>query len=104
MSDLTVSPSSWMIGVLQPGQKATKQILIKGTRPFKILSIECDNPAFSCKLPQEAKTVHLVPITFEAGQDPAKIVQKLRIRTDLDGDNQTELAAFGQVVTPLAGK
>ena len=105
LADLTVSPSSLMLGILQPGQKITKQIVIKAREPFHVLAIDCPDKSFSFRLPTEAKTLHLVPLTFEAGKDAGKIVQKITIQTDLSGgDAVAELSAYGQVVAPLAGK
>ena len=104
ISDLTVSPSSLMLGILQPGQKVTKQIVLKGKQPFRVTAIECDAPGFSFPSITEAKTVHLIPVTFEAGKDPVKLTEKIIIRTDLKEHKQVELPAFGQVLAPLAGK
>jgi hypothetical protein len=104
VADLTVSPSSLMLGILQPGQKITKQIVVKGKQPFHVTAVECPDGSFSAVLPTEAKTVHLIPVTFEAGKDPAKIVEKLTIRTDMEGQGSTDLSAYGQVLAPLAEK
>lgn len=103
VADLTVSPSSLMLGILQPGQKITKQIVVKGKQPFHVLGIDCPDAAFSFVLPTEAKAVHLIPVTFEASKDPAKIVEKITIRTDLGDHVSAALSAYGQVVAPLAG-
>ena len=46
VSNLTVSPSSLFMGVVQPGQEVTKSLVVKGTRPFKVLSIACEDKAF----------------------------------------------------------
>jgi hypothetical protein len=104
IADLTVSPSSLLLGILQPGQRITKQIVLKGKEPFRVVGIDCKNPAFTFPVSEEAKTVHLIPITFEAGNDPAKFVEKIIIRTDLPQQGAVELSAYGQVLTPLAGK
>ncbi len=103
ISDLTVSPSSLMLGILQPGQKVTKQIVLKGKQPFRVTAIECDAPGFSFPSISEAKTVHLIPVTFVAGKDPVKLTEKIIIRTDLEEHKLVELPAFGQVLAPLAG-
>ena len=77
VADLTVSPSSLMLGILQPGQKITKQIVVKGKRPFSIVGVDCPDDSFKFVLPTEAKAVHLIPVTFEAGKDAGKIVQQI---------------------------
>ena len=43
VSDLTVSPAVLTLGTLQPGQKVTKQIVVKGTKPFKIIEVRCED-------------------------------------------------------------
>jgi hypothetical protein len=102
--ELTVSPASLMLGTLQPGQKVTKQIVIKGAKPFKIVAIHCDNSAFTFETSDEAKSVHLVPVTFEAAGPEGRLVQKIEIVTDLGNQASAELSASGQVLAPLAGK
>lgn len=104
VAELTVSPSSLLLGIMQPGQRITKQIVLKGKQPFRVLGIDCDTPGFSFPSSAEAKTLHLIPITFEAGKDPVKFVEKIIIRTDLPDQDQVELSAYGQVLAPLAGK
>ena len=102
VSELTVSPSIVMLGTLQPGQSITKQIVVKGLKPFKILEVRCDNEAFTFQPVDEAKTVHLVPMTFKAGE-PGKINQKIEIVTDLGERKSADLSAIGEVNLPLAG-
>lgn len=105
VSELTVSPSALMLGTLQPGQKVTKQIVVKGIKPFKVVDVHCDNPAFTFQAPQdEAKIVHLVPVTFEAGSNVGKVNAKIEIVTDLAEHNTAELSVIGQITAPFAGK
>jgi Protein of unknown function (DUF1573) len=103
VADLTVSPSSLLLGILQPGQKITKQIVLKGKQPFHVTGIDCDGAGFSFPSPSDAKAVHVIPITFEAGKEPSKIIEKIVIRTDLPEQKQVELSAYGQILAPLAG-
>ena len=73
VSDLTVSPSSLFMGIVQPGQAVTKSLVVKGTRPFKVLSIACEDKAFKfAATSDEAKLVHVIPVTFVAGQHRGK--------------------------------
>ena len=37
MPGITVSPTALFMGVVQPGQKVTKQLVVKGKKPFRIL-------------------------------------------------------------------
>ena len=98
LAGITVSPASLFMGVLQPGQKVTKQLVIKGKGPFRILSISCDNKsfAFDTSADKTAKTVHLIPVTFLAGTDAGKVVKTIKIKTD-QGEMSPELAAYAVV-------
>ncbi|MGA2034558.1 MAG: DUF1573 domain-containing protein [Thermoguttaceae bacterium] len=85
--EISVSPNSLFLGDLQPGQKVTRQLVVRGKRPFRILGITADPASF--ELPQfkkdaEARPVHLVPVTFIAGAEWGKVVKTLHIQTDLD--------------------
>ncbi len=46
VSEITVSPATLFMGVVQPGQKVTKQLVVRGKRPFKIVGVKCDDASF----------------------------------------------------------
>jgi hypothetical protein len=97
LSELTVSPASLFLGVVQPGKPVTKQVVVKGKRPFRIKSVTCDDGSFSFKTSDEARETHLVPVTFIA-ETPGKISHKIRIETDLGEGVGSELNAYGEVI------
>jgi hypothetical protein len=98
VADLSVSPASLFLGVVHPGQKVTKQLVVRGKKPFRIKQIECEDKSFSFKAPEAAAAVHLVPVTFEAGSEPGKVTEKIRIHTDLGEGVASELNAYAEVV------
>ena len=104
VAPLTVSPTSLTLGAIEPGQKITKQIVIKGTKPFKILEIRCDDDAFTFGTPSESKAVHLLPVTFQASDASGQISQSIEIVTDMDDHRAVTSSARGQIGAPLAGK
>jgi hypothetical protein len=84
VSSLSVSPSTLFMGIVQPGQEVTKTLVVKGIRPFKVLSVACEDSSFKfAALSQEAKTVHVIPVTFVAGTAEGKVTKSIRIVTDL---------------------
>lgn len=97
---VTVSPASLFLGVLEPGQKVTKQIVVRAKRPFKVLGVDCANESLQFKLSDGAKPVHMIPVTFVAGETPGKITEKICIRTDLGEAIVTECLAYAQVTQP----
>jgi hypothetical protein len=104
VAPLTVSPAALSLGAVAPGQRVTKQIVVKGTKPFKILEIRCDNEAFTFGSSNESKLVHLVPVTFKAGDTSGQLSQLIEIVTDMDDHRAVTFSVLGQVGAPLAGK
>jgi hypothetical protein len=96
---ISVSPPSLVMGVVQSGQKVTKQLVVKGKAPFRITEISCNDKSFKFDTSQEntPKEVHLIPVTFTAGADTGKVVRTIRIKTD-QGQMAPELSAFYAVV------
>ncbi len=96
VSEISVSPLSLFMGVVQPGQQVTKQLIVRGKRPFKIVGVKCDDASFDVMADGQARAIHRVPIVFTAGEKQGKITQQIAIETD-QGATPT-LTAYAQVV------
>ena len=98
LAGITVSPAALFMGVVQPGQKVTKQLVVKGKNPFRVLSVSCDDKSFvfDTSADKTAKAVHLIPVTFMAGADAGKVVKTIKIKTD-QSEMTPELAAYAVV-------
>ncbi|HEY6564169.1 MAG TPA: DUF1573 domain-containing protein, partial [Pirellulaceae bacterium] len=83
LPSVTVSPSSLALGILQPGQRVTKQILVRAARPFTVTDVRCDGDCLSFESPRGAKTKHFIPVTFTAGDKPGDLAITIHIETDL---------------------
>lgn len=97
---ITVSPASLFMGVVQPGQIVTKQLVVKGKKSFRVLEVVCDDKSFKFDMSKEtdAKQLHLIPVTFTAGADAGKVVKRIKIKTD-QGIIAPELAASAVVAS-----
>lgn len=95
---ITVSPAALFMGVVQPGQTVTRQLVVKSKKPFRVLGVECEDKSFQFDTSKEesAKELHLIPVTFTAGADAGKIVKTIKIETD-QGEMRPELAAYAVV-------
>lgn len=84
---ITVTPGNLFLGVVKPGQKVTKTIVVRGNEPFRILSMSCEGTGFEFDLSQDEKAgpkkVHVIPVTFVAGESQGKIQGNIKIETDL---------------------
>lgn len=95
---ISVSPTALFMGVVQSGQKVTKQLVVKGKKPFRILDISCDGESFQFQTSadESPKKLHLVPVTFQAGDEAGKVVETIRIKTD-QSETTPELTAYAIV-------
>jgi hypothetical protein len=88
------------MGVLQPGEKVTKQLIVRSKKPFRVESVTCQDPAFHVQVPAgseaTAKTLHVIPVTFEAGDSVGKILATIRVHTSLV-DTAPQLSAYAVV-------
>ncbi len=85
LSELEVSPAVLFMGVTTPGGTLNKVLVVRGKRPFKVLSVRCDAAGFelAAKDADQARPLHLVPVTYTAAGQPGKVSGTIRIQTDL---------------------
>ena len=83
MPSITVSPSSLSLGVLRPGQRVTKQLVVRSKRDFEVTDVSCDGDCLSFKSPKGMKKLHFIPVTFTAGDDPGDLAMNITIETNL---------------------
>jgi hypothetical protein len=103
VANLTISPSPLMLGTVQSGQTVKRQLIIKGAKPFRILEITAEIPGFSFAPSDEAKAVHVVPVTFKAEGAAQSLDGQILVRTDLEEAPVEMVNVRGQVAAPLAG-
>lgn len=88
LPDLTVSPTSLFLGVVRPGEKVARQIVVRSKKPFRITSMSGDCQCIQLSnVDKEARPLHIVPVTFLAGDQSGRVAPVIHIRTDLDHAN-----------------
>jgi hypothetical protein len=99
-SAVLVSPSSLFLGVFKPGQTETRQLVVRGRTPFRVLSVGSQHDSVEAKLSADgaARPIHIIPVTFTAREAPGRVVEVIRIQTDLEGE-ATEVTALAVVRT-----
>lgn len=98
LSEVTVSPTPLLLGSVRPGETITKKLIVRGTAPFRITNIDCGDDCFNFELSEASKPLHLVPVTFVAGDTPGKVTAKIRLKTDLESGYSPEIVAHAQVL------
>jgi hypothetical protein len=91
ISALTVSPAALTLGVVQPGQKISRNIIVRGKEPFRVTGVQCGDDCFQFDVGNEQKPMHLIPVSFTAGNEPGQVTQEIEIVTD-NGLRSTILA------------
>jgi len=94
---LTVSPSAIHLGVVKPGETVTKNLVVKGETPFKVLKVTCPDGSFTFQVDSESKKLRLIPVIFKAGADPGKILEMIEIETDLQDLEAPSVTAQAEV-------
>jgi hypothetical protein len=94
---VSVSPAQLFLGVLQPGQQATKHLVVRAGRPFRVLEVICEQPQFQFRVDATAKPLHLIPVMF-AADAAGKYTAQIQIRTDLGDGAIASVSAYAQVV------
>ncbi len=85
LPEVTVSPATLFLGAVHPGQKVTKQLVVRGSRPFRITAITADGEGieFATEGTDVPKPLHLVPVTFLAGDAEGSVLRAISIKTDI---------------------
>ena len=105
LAGLIARPSPLSFGVVEAGQSLTKTLVIQGKAPFRITGVQISDERFQCKLPEEAKAVHVLPVTFAAKDAKAAagpVNAKLHVETDLNGTQGVDVQISAQVSPPRA--
>ena len=95
---LSVSPALLYLGNAKAGQELKTRLVVRAAEAFRITAVECDDPRFHFEIGQEAKTLHFIPVTFQAGSEAGTLTTKVRICTDLSGGKTAEITASGTIL------
>jgi hypothetical protein len=95
---ITVNPSSLFLGVVRPGEKVTKPIVVRSKKPFRVLAVTSDAQQLEIKQPASdtPQAFYIIPVTFIADEAHGKVERTIRITTDLS-ESTPELATIAYV-------
>lgn len=96
---LSISPSPLLFGTLHPGQTATKQLVLTGKQPFRVLGMSSDLPGVEFKVAGDViRKVHLVPVTLTAREKPGDFFGTIQVETDLASGSRAACQIRGTVL------
>ena len=99
-SALTASPSTLVIGPLKPNEVSERKVILRGTKPFKIVKTEGGESAIIVNSSsEEARTIHVLTVRAKGGDSAGDILRKVKITTDLDeAEKEVDLQITTQVI------
>ena len=80
---VTVSPQLLSLGTVKCGGTVTKNVVVRANRDFCITGVDCEDGCLTCEPRTTPAKVHILPVTFQAGNAAGRVEQQLRISTDL---------------------
>ncbi len=90
-------------GNLTPGEKKTMNVMVRGKNPFLIEKFESEKTGlFEVRYPQEAKKVHLVPLTLVAPTEPGTLEDEFTVTIKGSSEHVT-FKARGKIVAQATG-
>ncbi len=95
-SILSVNPPYLSLGKIKMGDTSERKIVVRGSQPFTILSLDGLDGGWSVKeLSKEKKEVHIVTLIFKANLE-GDLKHKMTIKTDIPegGDIQLNTTVF----------
>jgi len=101
VAEVTVSPQLLALGVVEPGASVTKNVVVRANRPFCVTGVVCADGCLSCEPKTTPATVHILPVTFQAGASAGKVERQLKITTDL-GEGAVPTVTVQAIVEPPA--
>jgi hypothetical protein len=99
VSAISARPSPLPLGILEPGQTVTRNLVIQANASFHILNVTGPDERFDFKVSDQPKPLQLLPVTFTAGDTTGKVAGTIRIETDLSANEILEVKVDGQVVS-----
>lgn len=95
---LTAKPSYLQLGVVPKNTTITKNLVVCGSTPFQILRVDSKDKRMSFLKTDLKRTVHVVPVTFRAGDQTGAISETIVVSTSQKNEAPLRVAATGYVV------
>ena len=95
---LTAKPSYLQLGVVPKNTTITKNLVVCGSTPFQILRVDSKDKRMSFLKTDLKRTVHVIPITFRAGDQTGAISETIVVATSQKNEAPLRVVATGYVV------
>jgi hypothetical protein len=96
---LSVKPDTAKMGTVTLGQTGTQKVIVKGNKPFSIVSIEGQEDGITAEAQPGAGEIRIVTIKCQPTK-AGDIKRQLIIKTDLDKEAAVTVTVEGSAVAP----
>ena len=99
---VSISPTFVALGDVGKGKSIQNRLIVRSKKPFSITGVDCLDDRFDFKLPDGAKTIHIIPFTFKGKlmdeKDTGSLKQKITVKTSLGDDMSADVTVAGRVI------
>jgi hypothetical protein len=97
-ASVSVAPNPVRVGNLKVGEAVTKLVVVRASKPFRIVAVEGQEDGMKVDLPPAAAQVQVLKLKFQPVK-PGEVRRQLRIKTDLNQE-ATALVSIEGTVEP----
>jgi len=97
-ADFSVSPDPLDFGKVPEGAAATKQVIIRGVRPFAIREVKTGNGPFRVETSEEKRRIHYLHVSLAPTKKLGKIEQQIELVLDLPDQPPLKLTVRAEIV------
>lgn len=94
---LSVVPSTVSLGEVKVGEAVVKSVLVRGSKPFRVVSVEGAGDGIDVELPMGVAPVQRVTIKFQPSRG-GELKRELLFKTDLEGETPAIVTVEGKAL------
>ncbi len=96
--EISVAPEALRFGDVAYGAAVPMKVLVRGKKPFKIVSVDSPSGAFEFKTDDKSSPRHVVEVVFAGKEVPGPVKETIHITTDLGDSFDATLTAYATVL------
>lgn len=96
--EISVAPAALRFGDVAYGAVVPMKVLVRGKKPFKIVSVDSSSGAFEFKTDDQSSPRHVVEVLFAGRANPGSVEETIHITTDLGESFDATLTAYATVL------